>query len=189
MIINSSGVNYDTDTMRTDEEINALIKSGLNGYLKKELISQIAISKTVSGKTSDSVSTILPYTELKDAVGVIFEFKGTLKVTFSSSSSYGNIYFTVGGYNSSPTFARVYGNSTNSKTYTLNRSIPFWALLYYEQYGGFYKTFTAMNTSSGTHCFTVDSFDENTVYFRIENTNYVTSTVVNGTIDVYALKI
>ena len=80
-----NGVNYDTDTMRTDEEINDLIESGTEMCLKKELITQVAVNFTLSSGNK-SISVPLEFSETETAIALIFEYDGSLKVVGNMST-------------------------------------------------------------------------------------------------------
>ena len=186
MIINSPGVNYDTDTMRTDEEINALIDSGLNsGALRKELISTTAVNASVKA-TSKSVAFTIPHSELSNTVFIILEFVGTIKHVHSSSSYYSVLQVQSGSsYSNNPKWQlSLIQSKSGTKTYSDKCFQTCWRV---------------------THSMTNDSTTENvkyevawgssSSYYTSDLTHYLlayssdssATITVNGTFNVYKL--
>lgn len=93
MIINVNGVNVDTNTMRTDAEINALIDSKTANMDRKTLIGTVAINATAT-----STSTDVPFSINNDAMinykSLLFVFSGTMRMTASSTQT-SFLYFRI----------------------------------------------------------------------------------------------
>ena len=185
MIFNMNGVNY--DTMRTDDEINALIGSGINACLKKELISQTAISQTVNTNSYGTLQITLPYNELINAVGIIYEFDGSFKVTFSSSSSQGSAQMNPIQSESSPALFKCYGYSSNSKTYTGQRSMLYWKNHYYDYAPDTNLHFMPMYNNNGNYSCATTTVSANSYSNVYIKTNAYAKVTVTGTIRLYAL--
>ncbi len=181
MIINSNGVNIDTDTKRSDAEIINLIKSNTSNMMTRTLLKSFPVNKSINITDIIQIGTF----DLNDASmfvysSLLIEFIGTWSLSASSS---GTSYCSCEMFSDSGDSVTVgYMSADKNTTSTvsefrtcLDGTFPDRAT------GSYVRTF--VNGDTGIE------FDGTfSGYVQLTPSNSPTNVSINGTLNIYGIK-
>lgn len=181
MIINSNGVNIDTNTQRSDAEIINLIKLNISNVMTRTLLKSFSVNKSVSTAEIVQIGTfdfndldMLKYTSL------VVEFIGTWSLSASSS---GTAYCSLSMYSDSGDSVTVaYMSADKNTTSTVSEfRIVLDGTFPDKRTSDFARTFVSGDAGI--------EFDGTfSGYVRLDPSNSPTKVSINGTLNIYGIK-
>lgn len=181
MIINSSGVNRDTNTMRSDAEIINLIKLNTANMLTRTLLKSMAVNKSISVTENIDIGTFdFDDASMFEYTALVFEFVGTWSMTASSSGSAYCRFELLTDSDDSMTLG--YMSADRNTTTTINNIRVELVGVYPDRTtAGYIRTF-----SSGDMLVVFDGTFSG--YLRFSPSNSPANITINGTVNIYGIK-
>ena len=181
MIINANGVNVDTNTMRTNSEINSLIDSKISTMMTRTLLKSFTVNQSFATDQVTQIGTF-DFTDslMYEYHSLMIELVGTMTLTASSS---GTCYCYLELFSDSNNWARIiYMSADRSSTTTVtNARVIFQG--------------TTPERTTSVHRRSFVSGDEGIEFdgtfsglVRVQPSNSPTSVRVNGTVNIYGIK-
>ena len=182
MIINSNGVNIDTNTntMRTDSEIINLIKNNTVNMMTRTLLKSFTVNQSVNTTQATTLGTFDFNDDLMfEYHSIVIEFIGSLSMTAGTSAS--NCYFEIlSDSGDSLTIGYLLVDKNTTKTLSNIRVL-------------LQGTNPNLSSSKYTRSFVFGNeglqFDGTfSGLVRVQPSNSPTSVKMNGTINIYGIK-
>lgn len=183
MIINVNSVNKDTNTMRTDTEINSLVDARTTNKTERVLLKTLRFNQTSLGGPFGSFS--LNHDEIIKYDKLYFLFNGSLSATSSGGVGAAQLY--LENDNESITLARSeayanYGATMSGFTISLYGSMP-----------SFIRSSDGATTASRLYYLAGSTssrltVDGSTMNFRLGGVNNISNASIDGTMYIYGIK-
>ena len=180
MIINSNGVNIDTNTQRTNNEINNLIDTRIANDIKKTQLLSFSVNQSYTSSGATTLKTFdFNDDEMFSYSALMFEFVGTWKMTAGTSTAYCAIDMIS---DSGGEVALGYMSADKNTTTTVKdiRSVLA-GISQYRSTAKYTRSFVCGNEGI--------EFDGTfSGYLRVSPSNSPTNVSINGTIKIYGIK-
>ena len=180
MIINSNGVNVDTNTMRSNNEIIAIVNALIENSVKKTQLLSFSVNQNYTSSGATTLKTFdFNDDEMFSYSALMFEFVGTWKMTAGTSTAYCSIEM-ISDSGSAVTLGYMSADKNTTTTVKDIRSVLA-GISQYRSTAKYTRSFVCGNEGI--------EFDGTfSGYLRVSPSNSPTNVSINGTIKIYGIK-